>query len=359
MKYRLPIAAVSVCALPLLVAWSLPRATVRFAPAEGIALTKTFNYVLSTEMNDMTTLVNGADPGMTPKVESKTTTTRTIGVTDVYERMGDGRPLKLVRTYDEFVHDIDLPLSIEMMGESQEADMHATGSSDIVGLSVAFTFDEDEEEYTASFVDEEGDEELLEGLAEDLDLRVLLPYGEVSEGDSWSPELSEVVHVLFPGGAIAFEVDSDGDPSPMGSDPFVSPDPRMLFDVPEGDATATFAGTREVDGATVAVIQLEISVDSSVDMSEYLADTIRDSGPEGMELELESADAEWSYQGKGELLWNMEGGHMHSLELVGDVTTLHEQEMSLDMGGQAMSIEQTIDDAGTFKHSAKATVAKN
>ena len=360
MKYRIPI-AVSLCTLPLLVAWSLPRAAVRFAPDSGVALTKTFSYVLETEMNDMSTLVNGADPGMSPSVESSSTTTRTLSITDVYKEVEDGRPLKLVRTYDEISHVIDNPLSIEMMGESQEANMHGTGSSDLSGKSVVFAYDADAEEYSATFAEgEDGDDDALSELAEDLDLRALLPAGEVSEGDSWSIDIETIVDVLFPGGNIPIDVESDGDDSPMGAgDPFAIADPRMLFGEADGEATGTFAGMREVDDVMVAVIELEITVDSSVEMTEFLAETVAESGPEGMDIGLESADSEWTYEGSGELLWNTNGGFMHSLELEGEVETVHEQEMSLDMGGQSMSIEQTIEESGTFKHSASATAAKN
>ena len=47
-----------------------------------------------------------------------------------------------------------------------------------------------------------GDTEHLEGLVEDMDLRVLLPDQEVDPDDSWELEPADMAHVFRPGGEL-------------------------------------------------------------------------------------------------------------------------------------------------------------
>jgi len=344
--------------LPLLVAWALPEGGVRFAPQPGTSVTKTISFVMKTSLDEMEMTMNGEDFPQKPEIESSSTVSRTLVVTDTYTKSEGGRPLVLEREYSELTMTNDNPIEINMMGQDMSADLHATGTSELEGTTVKFEWDADEEEYRASFVGEGGDEEMLAGLGEDLDVRALLPVDEVEVGDSWDLDTAALVSVFFPGGELSFEFESDGDEPMMGmSDPSQNPDPAIMMGEPEGSASATFETEREADGVRVAEISIDFQLDSSTDLTEYISEMLSESMPE-MPMVVESADAEWTFEGSGVLLWNLDGGHVHSLELEGQVTTLNEQEMSVDAQGQSMSIGQVIDSSGTLKVSVATAPGK-
>ena len=63
--------------------------------------------------------------------------------------------------------------------------------------------------------------------------------------------------------------------------------------------------------------------------------------PEGMnvEMDIESMDIEFEFVGEGEILWNLEAGVLHSLEVSGEMTQIID--MVMNMGGQSMENSMT------------------
>ena len=143
-----------------------------------------------------------------------------------------------------------------LMGEEEAQSPNGSGTSELEGSTVVFTWNDDDGEYELSFPEgEEGDAELLEGLTEDMDFRALLPDGELSEGESYDIDLAGLVDVMAPGGDLKIEMEVDGaDGAAMGPDPAMMSDFRQFFeDVVEGSATGKFVEMRDVDGVNVAV----------------------------------------------------------------------------------------------------------
>lgn len=290
---------------------------------------------------------------MMPDIESTSVTSQVVKVTDTYHSVRGGRPLKLSRTFDTISLEVENPVSMEMMGDSQEIEMTGSGTSPLQGTTVDFVWDTDADGYKMSFAEgEEQDEELVEGLVEDMDFRALLPDGEISDGDTWSIPASSFTDVLFVGGNLSIEIESTGDEPPMGMpDPSKNPDPReILADVLEGEATGKFIGTREINGARVAVIEIDVSIQSMKDMSDFFTEMMEDLLPEGVDMSIDRVDMEFVLEAQGKLFWNLAGGHMHSFELDGDVTINSEEEMSVEFGGDSMSIEQSTESSGTFEY---------
>ena len=121
----------------------------------------------------------------------------------------------------------------------------------------------------------------------------------------------------------------------------------MLGDI-EGEASAEYKGTRDVDGVLCAVIQFTLEISSAADMTEKVAETIREQVPEGVEVELDHMDVEMELQGEGTLLWNLASGHAHSLELSSAVTSLMDMGMSIDPGnGQMMDQAVEVEMSGS------------
>jgi hypothetical protein len=301
----------------------------------------------------MSMLMNGEENPMMPEIEMDMEVVSTVTITDEYVGMTRGRPSILNRTYDEINTEMNMEMIVEAMGQSQEESPSGAGTSDLEGQTVIFTWDDEDDEYRVTFPeDDQGDEDLLENLIEDMDLRVLLPDDEVSEGDSWDIPLAGLVDVLSPGGDLKLDIDMDGGMGMSGPPPEMMGNMREMFgDMLEGQATATFSGTREVDGVTVAVIEIDIEIDTARDMSEFLEGVMGDEMPEGMDFTLDRVDLEFALEATGELLWNIRAGHLHSLELEGEAAIALDMEMGMDFGGQSMSMEMSMEMSGTMESS--------
>ncbi|MCP3917572.1 MAG: hypothetical protein GY711_18665 [bacterium] len=349
MKHSKTLLAIALGA-PALFAFTPKAASVKFSPADGSTLTKTFTNTVKFGLDDMSMLMNGEENPMMPQMEMDMTMTHIVTVSDEYVSVKDGRPAKLKRSYDTISQDMEVDMTVEAMGQTNDETATGSGSSELEGKTITFAWDGDADEYKLSFGDDEGDDELLENLIEDMDLRGLLPEDEVSEGDSWDIELSGLVDILAPGGDLKIDIEMDGQEMGGGPDPTMMADMReMLADMLEGEATAKFAETREVDGAEVAVIELSIEIDTARDMSDLIEEMIAEEAPEGVDMNIDRVDVEFALETKGQMLWNIKAGVIHSLELEGEAAVAMDMEMGMDMGGQEMSFEMSMDMSGTMK----------
>jgi hypothetical protein len=345
-------AVASTLAVPALLAFSGNQAaTIEFAPKAGSSLTKTIVATTSMEMDDMAMTMNGEPSPMMPDIEMSMEVVNTTTVTDEYVALGDGMPKKLARTFDAVGSELEMDVVINMMGEEEAQSPNGSGTSELEGSTVVFTWNDDDGEYELSFPEgEEGDAELLEGLTEDMDFRALLPDGELSEGESYDIDLAGLVDVMAPGGDLKIEMEVDGaDGAAMGPDPAMMSDFRQFFeDVVEGSATGKFVEMREVDGVNVAVIELEMEVTASADMADMAADVM---GGEELpaEMSIDRLDLNMSMEGTGELLWNVAAGHVHGLSLQADLEVGMDMAMGMDMGGQSMDLGMEMAMSGTIK----------
>jgi hypothetical protein len=338
----LPIAVLA----PVLLAasWALDKPS--YTPKAGNTVTKSYTVEGELELEDMSLEVNGQDvSAMAGQLEMAMKTQMKLTVTDTYEAMGAGRPAKLKRSFDEISSSTHVSQSNPMMGD-QESDIPLT--SELEGRTVVFTWDDAAADFEMAFATDEGDPELLTGLAEDLDLRGFLPPGEVADGDTWQIPAEAVKNVLAPGGDLSLRPETMGEM--MGMDQFSQND---LVGELEGDFEATYGGTREEDGVQVAVIKLKIDASSAQDLTERMSgirEQMKEQLPEGadVDVDISAFDSEYEYEAEGELLWNIAAGMAHALHLSGEVRVIMDISMSMSMAGQgeqAMEISQTL--AGT------------
>ena len=99
----------------------------------------------------------------------------------------------------------------------------------------------------------------------------------------------------------------------------------------------------------MGVIAVVIQVDTAVDMSDYYREIMGDLLPEGIEATINSMDNEINLEGKGELLWNLKAGHLHSFEFEADISLVSDTEMEMNFGGQSMSMEESSEASGTYQ----------
>lgn len=325
-----------------------------FAPKEGTKVTKTFENTMAMTLDNMDMLMNGEEAPMMGDMQMEMKSIQRLSVTDEYVKMGEGRPAKLRRTFDDLGMEIDMDISMEVMGTVQEQSPTGSGTSALEGKTVVFDWQDDA--YAKTFAEgSEGDAAVLDGLAEDLDLRALLPRsGEAAVGDSWDIALPGLIDIFAPGGDMAWEIEMDGMGmgGPGGMDPGMMSQMREFFgEQVEGEASGTLTEIREVDGARIAVIDLAVEIDTSADMSELMTEQManNDQMPPGMEIVIDRADMEFTVKSTGQLLWNLTAGHAVSLELEGDNEIAQDVEMSMDMSGQAIDMEMSMEMTGTTK----------
>lgn len=328
---------------PLVLANDRAADKVSYQPKTGDTLTKQVVVENELELEDMTMEMDGQDMSeMAGQIEMAMKTSMKLSVTDQYEAMADGRPGKLKRSFEEISSNTHVSGSNPMAG-NEEKDIPL--SSELEGTTVVFTWDEEDSAYAVAFDgDQKGEEELLEDLEENLDLRGFLPSGEVAEGDTWEIPADAVKAALAPGGDIKLRPESGGD-SMGGMDQFSQND--MIGDL-EGSFGATYSGTREDEGVRVAVIKLKLDAKSAQDMTDRMDDLkeqMKGQMPEGLDVEISSFDGEFEYEAEGELLWNVEAGVVHGLHLSGEVRMIIDMSMNMTMGSQgsrSMDMSQTF-----------------
>lgn len=313
---------------------------ISFAPKEGTIVTKTFQTTTSMDSEDYEMLLDGEPiPGM-PAMEMTMESTQSLTVTDEYGSMTDGRLNKLGRTYDSIVVSSDMNVDAGIMKQ----EVTATGTSPLESKSVVFAWDEKEAEFGKEFAEgESGEAELLEGLKLDLDLADLLPSEELAEGETYEIEPGALVTILAPGGDMKLEMEVEGGAGGMGG-----PTPDQVGDMSEffiqgvtGEVTGTFKGTREVDGVNVAVIALSATIAAEADMAEKMAE-LGDAGmPPGMDVEVDRMLTSMEYEGAGELLWNLDKGHIHSMTLKADLTIKSDMTMTMNQEAE-MAMKTTM-----------------
>jgi len=335
-----------VCTLlaPLCLAgdWSAERPA--FAPKAGVSLTKTLSVQGDLELEEMKLMMGGQDLSeMAGQMEMSMKHETRLVVEDTYLAVEDGRPTRLKRTFEE-ISSSSHSSGSSMMGEQQN-DM--SFESDLEGMSVLFTLDDGD--YKATFAEgEKGDEALLEGLVEDTDLRGFLPTKEVKEDDTWKVEPSAVKALLVPGGDLKLRP-SEGNEATPGLDSMNFSPSDMLSEL-EGTFEATFKGTRKEGDVQVAVIALAIECTSANDLTERMqsmTDSMDDQLPEGASMKVTAFDGEYEYEAEGELLWNLETGLLHGLQLSGELRMIMDVSMSMSMQGMDNDMELSQTYAGS------------
>jgi hypothetical protein len=340
--------------LPLLLGSNAPATRIKFAPAEGKSLTKTFEVKANLNLEDMT--LGGAAGGMQPEMEMTMAVDYKVAVSDEYEKMGDGTPMVLKRTFDDLKSEVSTSMKMEIMGQKRDQDSNTNAESELTGKTVAFRWDAEKKEFKKAFEPAGPEEKLLEGLREDMDLRGLLPAGEVKEGEEWEIDPKALVDVLAPGGNLALKPKDAGDKEmSMGASGMENMAEMFGEDI-EGKSKATFVGLREVDGAQYAVVKVNIDVKAKTDMTDKVREGLKkqDLPPEVGKMEFDHVDIEFALETEGELLWDVAGGHFHSLDLSGTTSFKSDQAMSMEVQGKSMKIEQSMEFSGTQSFSAKA-----
>lgn len=297
-----------------------------FHAEEGTRVVRTLDFELEMEMESMSMTVGGNEvpSDHTDGAEMTMRESTHLVVIDEYGPLEEGRPATLRRTYEELGGETGSTSS----GPGGDAESSSDKSSDLEGATVLFTWDADEEEYSAEF-EEGGDADLLDGLEEDLDLRGFLPAGEVAEGDTWQTDLEPFRRVFEPGGDLSL-VSEDAARAEVDA---------LLTENLEGEVRITYIGTRDEDGVEVAVLQLEIEAETEAQTSA--------AGPGDGEIE---QLVTMEFELEGELTWALEAGHLHAFEVAGDLTAEMTNTSDFNSGDQVLEFVQTMSFEGEVSY---------
>ena len=359
MKHQLLFAALTLTASPFLISGESRGTEIAFSVSSGTTLTKTFEVTTDVTMDSFDMTMNGQEPPMMPGMDLSIRSELTMVFEDTYEDISDGRSGSISRSFETLSGEGESAMEMEMMGEITNEEMAQVMSSVLEGESVEFKWDDKEESYLTILPEGSTlDEDEVEGLLEDTDFRALLPDGEVSEGDEWEIEISNLQSILSPGGeTLLVAEDNEEGPSTMGMG---NNDMGSLNDYfneeCEGEFNAVFDGMQKTDDGEFAAIKFTFEVSNAIDMTEKVQESLEDGElPEGVgEMEIESVDIEVAYEGEGVLLWDLKAGHFHSYEASGEFEMITDQAMLLEAMGQEMSIEQTMEFSGSLTYSASA-----
>lgn len=340
---------------PVLLAFLPTADKVAFTAEEGLSVTRVFETKTAMTLDDMEMTMNGQPFPMEIEMDMNMNMSSTIAVTDEYGASAEGRPSRLTRSFDELTQLTEISVENDMMPDGG-MDNSIDAESQLEGKTVVFTWNADEEAFEKAY-DGEGEEDLLEGLEEDMDLRRLLPSEDVSEGDTWEIDVKVLRSVMSPGGNLALLPDDDamGGMEGMPGMDNMSNLNSMFEDLIEGEASGEYKGTREVDGVRCGVIQVKVDVSASADMSDQVADAMEGLPDEMGEMSIDNMDMEVQVEGEGTLLWDLAAGVPHSFELNGEMSMTLDMGFSISMGEQDMSMEQMLDMSGSFTTTLKVT----
>lgn len=343
-------ALVACFAVPVALAFALPATKLAFAPKGGAESKKTLTLEADFSIVDLSGDVNGQP--LPPEASEQLTSqglllTMATTVTDVYAATKDGRPVELLRTYDA------LDLDVEMGEETtSNEEMKA-----IEGKTIKFTWDEKEGSYTKSYHESEGESDLIEELEADMDLLCLLPGKDLDEGDSWEVPAKDLGPLFLPGGM----------PSAGGADQTDGPDMSAMLEEMRDEfekaaetfkVTCTFKGVSDKDGVKVGEVSFVFDGKMSMDLSDMIQSAIEAQGGEEMPPMDISFNMGMGMKGEGVLWWNLAENRLHAYEMEASAEMDMAMEMSMDQGGQSMSINMSGKAKGDMNWTLEQAEAK-
>jgi len=327
-----------------------PRAdNVSFAPADGSSLTKEFQIDFELALGDVTLLMNGMDVSENLPGDFEVSTEIYMKVGDTYVEVADGKPLDLIRSYEA------LEARWESPDDSGDADSGPL--TEVEGKQVHFKWNPDAETYDVTFHECEGDESVLEKLGVDMDLRAMLPESEVSEGDTWTLESSQVGPlVLF--GAKADELSLELEDDPLGIGALIEAElaPQIAALIQGLSADCTYEGRQELDGTTVGAIEVALEGEGSIDLAGLIQGLIETQVPDGMDIsvDVDEAIVSLTLEGEGALYWDLEAGSLHSFELSPELEILVDVAVHVEAQGDSQDLEASLELIGSGRWTAEA-----
>jgi hypothetical protein len=332
------------------IAGPVPRATPErgkdalvFDPAPGSKLAKAFTVEHHLAMQGLKLTNDGVE--QTYQQELGLGSKQVLRVLDEFKSVADGRPALLRRTFQES----SLRVELSTTDSSEKTTTQVLeANSPFEGESVLFTWVPSENGYGKFYDAQEGVEEYLPALAEDMDLRAALPPHEVAPGDAWEIEPARLADWLGAGGQhpMSFKRNEEVASFQRTIMSGVGANLGIVFggDV-KGKVAARYEGQQKEGGASLATIALDVDVETDRDLravsehsltsAEVLAGT-----------SVARSNVHWKLKGSGRVRWNTTAKRFESFELQGREEVAFELSLSNARGG---ANEQSLSMAGGIR----------
>ena len=308
----------------------IPTADLGFQPAENHEVTRDYGIQIDFELGDLTVIADGQDMSEMVPGDFEGTGELRMQVQDKFVSSGGGRALELIRTFAE------IEASMEAAGESQDMD----GSDELEGKTVRFVWNEDEGAYDVDYHECEGDEATLDSISADMDLSVLLPGKAVEEGEVWTVPAEKIGSVLLFGGNL--EDDGSGDETAAMIQAELAPQIEAMM--ADFEISCEYQGEREEDGVRVGVVALTLAGEGEIDLEPVILGVLdAQEMPMEIDVSFESALLELSFEGKGEVLWSIEGGLLHAFDMGADMELLADIDVGVDAGGESHDMQAEVE----------------
>lgn len=328
-------------ASPLLLALEPRGDALSFHPAKTSSLTKTTQIEVSFELGDITMIVSGND--MSGQIPGDVAGEMDMSMTwtDKYVDLKDGKPLELIRSYDEMSGTMDMNGG----GDSNSSEIPEFDA--LSGKSIRFKWNEEKQEYDIAYHECEGEEKLLKSQQIDMDYRMVLPTKEVAVGDKWEVP-AEFMRQMLEG-----VKNSDMGEDEAGIGAIVQDElfPQLDKLIDKFKTTCEYKGRRDEEGVDVGVIAIALEGSGSLDLKAMLEAIASEQMPAGQDIEFDIGEASMALNltGKGEVLWNIASGHLLSAVQEVDFTVNFVLDASISAQGQDQSIEAEVEVPGKFK----------
>lgn len=317
--------------IPLMALGILVR-PLTFRPAPGSQSTKHLTSEWRARLDKFELILNG---GVIDGFQMETELSQAIVVTDTYLALAEGRPVALDREFCTISEDLKITYALGSEPFDEET---VRGTSDLEGSIVQFRVQDGAPTRRFDPLDRTRDPRLLNGLREDMDLRVLLPPEPVTVGDTWEIELAALPDLLSPGGYFGWTLESQENARGFIEtlDPALMGELRHAFgSMLEGHVSAHYA--REENERSRLDLTIDVETEKDVNELTDLATQIVETFSGLDTIEVYRLDLTFALKAVGSAEWDTVRGQVSGLQLAGEVESTLDLELHWN-GGSGLAI---------------------
>ena len=327
--------------LSSLVFLCIPCAPLLFAPAPGTTLEKRFTSSAEFELVEMELTIDGLDlmQILFQGFQLRSEQTQDVLVSDRHILTWGGQPRALDRSFESLAQTLEISMSSDRFPDPATDWNQALTSSDLEYSTVEFRWDGEQFEKTFQSGGRRRDDRLLEGLTEDMDLRMLLPDEDVEVGDSWEFDLAALPDLISPGCYFSWGTDTDNTIDWFAStlNPALVGELRAeLGGLLRGEASVLYAS--EDEDLCVLEFAVDAQACSQAEDLERLAERIVGSADSPSSILIESLHLDLDVHATGTANWDSARGHVRDAQLSGGLESCLEMTLLVEGWGREYEV---------------------